>query len=155
MLTVSQRLVSLFILYEIVIHSNGKLTSLYQVAVHLLARPINFAVKELLLTFLKSIPKISKITPKQYIEMSKGQEIDMQFFKEAYKENTLVVPLIHLSSLLNTLGDYQDTPDITNPFIDADELLPQEFLPDMYRALPSQDEFYLLQHVLYKDLRNS
>jgi len=157
MLTIPQRLVGLVILYEIIIHTNGKLTSLYQVGVYLLAKPVNFAVKELLLTLLKSVPKISKMTPKQYMEMidDKDQEIDIKAFKEGYKENSLAVPLIHLSSLLNAIGDYEDTHGIANPFIDIDELLPQEFLPDMHRPLPSQDEYYLFQSVLYRDLRNS
>lgn len=153
MLTVSQRLVALFILYEVLMHSNLKVTSLYQIALNLLSRPVAFAVKEFLPTLLKSAPKISKMTPKQYVEMingtkSKSEEVDTEPFKEAYKANTFGTPLLHLASLMSTVDDFHDfSPTVENLFIDHDEVMMQEWVPEVYRAAPSGEESYLLESV--------
>lgn len=154
MLTVSQKLVGLFILYEMLIHANGKITSLYQIALNLFSNPVNVALKEFLHTLLKSVSKISKMTPKQYMEVlstSKTEEqSNIDFYKEPFKANTFTTPLISLVSILNTLDDYKDTSScLPNLLLDSDELLQQELVPDICRALPNQDEFYLLQYVFH------
>lgn len=153
MLTVPQRLVGLFVLYEMLIHANGKVTSLYQIALNLFSNPVNAALKEFLHALLKSVPKISKMTPKEYMEMlstsKTREESNIDFYKEPFKTNAFATPLINLVSILNTLDDYKDTSSyLPNLLLDNDELLQQELVPDICRALPSQDELYLLQYVL-------
>lgn len=156
MLTVSQRLVGLFILYEIYLHANVKTTPFYQIMLDLLTRKnsIHPAERKLLLSLVKSVPKISKLTPKQYIEMTnkeeeKNEEVDLEPHKKAHTENMPSIPLLNSASIVSVVDDFKKKQQILNSVIlDNDEIKPQELLPDLYCPIPSSDESYLLQSVL-------
>jgi len=168
MLTVSQRLIALNILYEIYLHENVKTTPFYQLMLDLLvASSKHPAETRLLNELVKSVPKISKLTPNQLIKSTEAEvpktkffETDMEPYKKAHTENMPIVPLIHSSSVPPVISDHNDIPqakiqEIHNQSpvcvqLENEELELHEFLPNIERIQPSKDssnEDYLLTDV--------
>lgn len=162
MLTTSQRLVGLFILYKTYLHANVKTTPFYQMMLDLFAKknPISISEKELLLNLIQSVPKVSKMTPKQYIEMStrdkeKYGEVDLEPYRKAHVENMPCISLLHSASIMSSIDDFENQRlNFENFSLDDEEVLPQEFLPNIHRPIPSSDESYLFQSVPYMLLIN-
>ena len=106
----AQRLIGLYLLYEIYLHENVKTTPFYQLVLDLLSRrnKLHVAEQKLLTDFLQSVPRIAKHTPAQYIRDAEhappAKELqDLEPYRKAHIENmptTLPLPAAALSALL-------------------------------------------------------
>lgn len=112
MLNIRQRLVGLYVLYEIYLHENVKTTPFYQLVLDLLdhADLLHIAEQSLLMDFVKSVPKISKQTPKEYIaeanKMPRQQLLlDLEPYRKAHKENMPKTNEISAASLTSLIRD--------------------------------------------------
>ncbi len=113
MLSTGQRLVGLYILYEIYRHENVRTTPFYQLVLDLLskAESLHPAEQNLLVEFVKSVPKIAKQTPDAYIAEVAGKggkpqiPVDLEPYRKAHKENMPKTGPISEASLLPVISD--------------------------------------------------
>ena len=89
-----QRLVGLYILYEIYLNENVKTTPFYQLVLDLLSRSSELHVSEqrLLADFLHSVPKVGKQTPAEFILTAEKTTTgkfnqDLEPYRKAHIEN--------------------------------------------------------------------
>ncbi len=89
-----QRLVGLYILYEIYLNENVKTTPFYQLVLDLLARAdtLHVAEQKLLADFLRSVPKVGKQTPSEFIKEAEKSapgkfQQDLEPYRKAHAEN--------------------------------------------------------------------
>jgi len=156
-LNISQRLVGLYILYEIYLHENVKTTPFYQLVLDLLAKPDSLHVAEhkLLTEFLKSVPKFAKQTPAEYIKEAEKSapekfQQDLDPYRKAHAENMPRTNPMHASSIPNILRDEHESTQnagFTYSALDNDELALSELFPTALRPLPVTDEAYILNDV--------
>ncbi|MDR3549207.1 MAG: hypothetical protein P4M11_13260 [Candidatus Pacebacteria bacterium] len=111
-----QRLVGLYILYEIYLHENVKTTPFYQLVLDLLARAdtLHVAEQKLLTDFLKSVPKVGKLTPSEYIMEAERLpavrfQQDLEPYRKAQAENMPRTALHHSASLSAVVRDEDKT----------------------------------------------
>ena len=162
MLTVPQRLIGLYILYELYRNENVKTTPFYQLMLDLLSSTVltHPAEKKLLTELVKSMPKFSKITPSQYIKALEEEEsawrsleLDLEPHRKAHSESMPCAPLIHSSSVSSIIMDNDNamlgrtrSGEIA---LDEDETELNECLPVVERPIPAgNDESYLIEDVL-------
>jgi hypothetical protein len=121
MLNQRQRLVGLYILYGIYLHENVKTTPFYQIVLTLLsqANSLHAAEQKLLADFLRSVPKVGKQTP---IEFIKGVEKpvpgkfnqDLEPYRKAHTENMPHTNLLQASEVINILHQPNDRKALEN-----------------------------------------
>ena len=165
MLNVKQRLVGLYVLYEIYLHENVKTTPFYQLVLDLLdkAKLLHVAEQKLLIELVKSVPKIAKQTPNQYIKEAENESAmilqpDLEPHRKAQAENMPKTGYLSASSIVTVLRD-QDKPNNSLkllpsatshdaiPPLDNAELYFRELVPEILRPVPQPDESYLLEDV--------
>jgi hypothetical protein len=166
MLNVKQRLVGLYVLYEIFLHENVKTTPFYQLVLDLLdkAEHLHVAEQKLLNELVKSVPKIAKQTPNQYIKEAQSGSMtliqqDLEPHRKAHAENMPKTGELNASSIITILRDQEETKSDnkqqnaveSHPSVftlDNEELLFRELVPEMLRPVPQSNEAYLLDDVL-------
>ncbi len=163
MLDTPQRLAGLYILYEIYRHENVKTTPFYQLMLDLLSSPIHISERKLLTELVKSVPKIAKLTPSQYLSQSVAESesvpaatigLDLEPYRKAHAENMPAAPLKAAASVPPMIDDFNNPHEALKAsapvpiFFDQDELTFGEFVPPQIRPIPfAADESYLLENV--------
>lgn len=119
MLSISQRLVGLYILYEIYLDENVKTTPFYMLVLELLSRveTLHVAEQKLLTDFIKSAPKNSKLTPIDYIKEAQINHqpishIDLELYRKTHIENMPKTTPLNASSVINQIHDEENTKPI-------------------------------------------
>jgi len=114
-LTLRQRLVGLYILYEIYLHENVKTTPFYQLVLDLLSKAdsLHVAEQKLLADFLRSVPKVGKQTPSEFIKEAEKSapgkfQQDLEPYRKAHAENMPKSHLIYSSQITGTIRDEED-----------------------------------------------
>ncbi len=110
----------LYILYEIYLHENVKTTPFYQLVLDLLARAdtLHVAEQRLLTDFLKSVPKIGKQTPAEYIKEAERAGAtrfrqDLGPYRKAHAEN-MPRTAGHFAASVNAVVGDPDQEDKSN-----------------------------------------
>ncbi len=116
MLNIKQRLVGLYVLYEIYLHENVKTTPFYKLVLDLLdrAETLHIAEQCLLIDFVKSVPKMAKQSPAEYItEIEKRPrqqlDLDLEPYRKAHKENMPKTTVLDSSALVPVIRDQSDS----------------------------------------------
>ena len=161
MLDVKQRLVGLYILYEIYLHENVRTTPFYQLVLNLLSQAelLHPAERKLLVGFVKSVPKIAKQTLNHYIQEAEHDsalepELDLEPYRKAHAENMPKTSSLSACSITNLIRDEgsglqrQDNIKLGHTTeLDESELSLNELLPTMLRPEPIGEESYIVQNV--------
>lgn len=144
-------------MYEIYLHENVKTTPFYKLVLDLLTRSetLHIAEQRLLSGFLRSVPKMSKQTPTEFIaeaEKSGGGKFqqDLDPYRKAHIENMPQTASLDNSGIISTLSDDNKQPDSNSKMIglDAEEGLLNTVLPVMLRPVSNNDESYIIDDVL-------
>ena len=115
MLSLRQRLIGLYILYEIYLHENVKTTPFYELVLDLLSKAdtLHAAEQKLLMDFLKSVPKVGKQIPAEYIkEVEKSPptkfQQDLEPYRKAQAENMPKTSALYASAISAVIRDDED-----------------------------------------------
>ena len=139
-----------------------KTTPFYQLVLNLLenASSLHPAEQRLLIDFLRSVPKVGKQTPSEFIsEVEKSEcekfKKDLSPYRKAHAENMPRTTLLHSSELISIISDESSLPDISSnsrktvwSTIKPDELQLNGLLPTILRPLPQSDESYIIDDVV-------
>lgn len=115
----------LYILYEIYLHENVKTTPFYQLVLDLLSRSgtLHVAEQKLLAGFLRSVPRMGKQTPTEFIaEAEKAAPAkfhqDLEPYRKAHIENMPQTKLTDSAGIISVLcdEDYAHSFDTSNRF---------------------------------------
>ncbi len=159
MLSVCQRLVGLYILYEIYLNENVKTTPFYKLVLDLLARPeaLHPAERKLLIGLIKSVPRIAKQTPMQYVKEAESEppprlDVDLEPYRKSQTENMPKTTLLEAASISPVVKDAEEKflPALKSealPVLDPEEMLFSELAPELLRPTPTPDESYILSTV--------
>lgn len=173
MLNIKQRLVGLYVLYEIYLHENVKTTPFYQLVLDLLGRAATLHVAEqhLLTDFVKSVPKIAKQTTTAYIAEAEKKpapqlDLDLEPYRKAHKENMPKTSILGGSALIPLIRDVEEEQHDSLMYpafnftireqpgqsvLDEEELQLRGFHAGFLRPAPvaESEQDYLLVDVLY------
>ena len=112
MLDTKQRLVGLHVLSKIYAQENVATTPFYKLMLDLLENSelLHVAEQSLLAEFVKSVPKISKLTPSEYIAQVEAApppnlQLDLEPYRKSQKLNMPKTNELNSSSLLPLLPD--------------------------------------------------
>lgn len=112
MLDLKQRLIGLYILYEIYLNENVKTTPFYQLVLNLLsaANSLHPAEQKLLMDFLRSVPKVAKQTPGDFIvgvQRAESERFrkDLCPYRKAHAENMPCTSPLYCAAVAPTLCD--------------------------------------------------
>ena len=115
MLNIRQRLVALYILYETYLHDKVKTTPFYSLILNLLAHidSLHPSERHLLIDYLKSVPKIAKQTPTEYVketEKMAGPIVcpELEPYRRAHVENMPSADGLSAVSVTPTVRDDED-----------------------------------------------
>ena len=115
MLSTRERLVGLYILYEIYLNEKVKTTPFYQLVLDLLEsrETLHPAERRLLTDFLKSVPRIAKQTPIEYIQETEKapadpSQPDLEPYRKAHVANMPKTSLLQGASTISILRDQDD-----------------------------------------------
>ena len=113
----------MYILYEIYLHENVKTTPFYQLVLDLLshADALHVAEQKLLADFLRSVPKVGKQTPAEFIKEAEKSapgkfQQDLEPYRKAHAENMPKTNLLYGSEVSPAIRDEFDpkTADYSN-----------------------------------------
>jgi hypothetical protein len=171
MLSVGQRLVGLYILFETYPHETVKTTPFATFLLNLLIRldSLHLAERRLLVEYSRAGPKIGKHTPAEYVKEAErlGQEIpapDLELFRQEVTANLIATDALSAASVAPTVRDDEEqraqrlTPPpyrasvaedrvLTGASIDSGETQFAEFLPALLLPVPQFDPSYIVQDV--------